>query len=118
LLAAWTVGAAAPTTVVPSLSLFEAFLVEVGITAALMLSIFIVVRRTQRRLIIAVWVGGTVAVLALIAGPLTGASMNPARTFGPNLLSGLWGTLPFYFTSTALGAWFAVDLDRRLHGSS
>ena len=117
LLAAWTVGAAAPTTVAPSLSLVEAFLVEVGITAALMLSIFIVVRRTQRRIIIAAWVGGTVAVLALIAGPLTGASMNPARTFGPNLLSGLWGTLPFYFISTALGAWFAVDLDRRLHRS-
>jgi glycerol uptake facilitator-like aquaporin len=115
LLASWTVQAAAPTTVSPSLTLLEGFLIEVGITALLMLSIFAVLRRTEHRVLIAAWVGGTVAVLAFLAGPLTGASMNPARTFGPNLLSGMWATLPFFFVSTALGAWLAVDLDRRLH---
>jgi glycerol uptake facilitator-like aquaporin len=110
---AYLVNSAAPTTLASSVSLFEGFLVEVLITMLLMTSILFVVQRSQRRLVVAVWVGATVAALALIAGPWTGASMNPARTFGPNLLSGLWFTLPFYFTSTVLGAWFACDVKQR-----
>src|SRR5210317_2121079 len=56
LLASWTVQAAAPTTVSPSLTLLEGFLIEVGITALLMLSIFAVLRRTEHRVFIAAWV--------------------------------------------------------------
>lgn len=118
LVASWAIQGAAPTTLAPSVGLVEGFAIEVGITAALMLSIFVVLHRTHHRAVIAVWVGATVAVLAFLAGPLTGASMNPARTFGPNVLSSLWMTLPFYFLSTCLGAWIAVDLDRRLHGET
>jgi glycerol uptake facilitator-like aquaporin len=86
------VSGAAPTSVSPSLTLFEGFAVEVVITACLMASILLVV---------------------FIAGPWTGASMNPARTFGPNLLNGDWASLPFYFVSTALGAWLACDIKNR-----
>lgn len=35
-------------------------------------------------------IGITVVVAILIAGPVSGASMNPARSFGPALLSGMW----------------------------
>ena len=48
-------------------------------------------------------VGATVALLAFLFGPLTGASMNPARTLGPNLLSGAGGLL-IYTLATVTGA--------------
>lgn len=105
---------AAPTVVDPQLSLLEGFAIEVCITAVLMVSILFVVQRTSSRPAVALWVGATVGVLAFLAGPLTGASMNPARTFGPNLLNGLWYTLPFYFTATCLGAWLAYDIKQWL----
>jgi len=105
---------AAPTVVDSQLSLLEGFAIEVCITAALMVSILFVVQRTSSRTAVALWIGATVGVLAFLAGPLTGASTNPARTFGPNLLNGLWYTLPFYFTATCLGAWLACDIKQRL----
>ena len=107
------VSGAAPTSLAPSLTLVEGFGIEVAITAALMASILLIVQRSSSRVMIALWVGGTVALLAFIAGPLTGASMNPARTLGPNLLNGMWATLPFYVASTTLGAWLACDIKHR-----
>jgi aquaporin Z len=112
LFGAWLVGGAAPTGLASSISLVEGFSIEVAITAGLMVSILWVVQRAPSRLTVAVWVGATVGILAFFAGPLTGASMNPARTFGPNALNQLWASLPFYLLSTTLGAWLAVDLKR------
>jgi len=112
LFGAWLVGGAAPTGLASSISLVEGFSIEVAITAGLMVSILWVVQRAPSRLTVAVWVGATVGILAFFAGSLTGASMNPARTFGPNALNQLWASLPFYIASTTLGAWFAVDLKR------
>ena len=111
---AWLVRGAAPTGLAASVSLVEGFSIEVAITAALMASILWIVQRSASRLTIAAWVGATVGVMAFAAGPLTGASMNPARTFGPNALNQLWASLPFYLVSTTLGAWVAVDIKRWL----
>jgi glycerol uptake facilitator-like aquaporin len=44
-------------------------------------------------------VGLTVGFCALMAGPLTGASMNPARSFGPALVGGLWRAHWLYWLS-------------------
>ena len=112
LFGAWLVGGAAPTGLASSISLVEGFSIEVAITAGLMVSILWVVQRSPSRLTVAAWVGATVGILAFFAGPLTGASMNPARTFGPNALNQLWASLPFYLVSTTFGAWLAVDLKR------
>jgi aquaporin Z len=113
LTAAMLLNGAAPTEVAHEVPLVNAFLLEITITLALMVSILFVVQRTTSRGNVAVWVGLTVALLAYLVGPLTGASMNPARTFGPNAVSGLLSTLPFYFTSTVLGAWLACDVKER-----
>ena len=53
-------------------------------------------------------IGGTVALEALVAGPLTGASMNPARSFGPALVSGSFGDLWIYLLAPLVGVALAI----------
>jgi glycerol uptake facilitator-like aquaporin len=52
----------------------------------------------------AIAIGGTIALDALFGGPLTGASMNPARSFGPALVSGELGDLWIYVVGPVAGA--------------
>ncbi|UQN05642.1 MIP/aquaporin family protein [Deinococcus sp. QL22] len=53
-------------------------------------------------------VGGVVALEAVMGGPITGASMNPARSFGPALASGIWTAHWLYWAAPLLGAALAV----------
>ena len=52
----------------------------------------------------AIAIGGTVALDALFGGPVTGASMNPARSFGPALASGTWDDFWIYVVGPTMGA--------------
>ncbi len=52
-------------------------------------------------------IGLTVALDILVAGPLTGASMNPARTFGPAFISGNWSNHIVYWVGPLLGGLLA-----------
>jgi aquaporin Z len=52
-------------------------------------------------------IGLTVGLEAMFAGPITMASMNPARSIGPALVSGNLGDLWLYVVATVLGAMFA-----------
>lgn len=52
----------------------------------------------------AVAIGGTVGLEALLAGPVTGASMNPARSIGPALVSGHLEHLWIYIAAPVIGA--------------
>ncbi len=49
-------------------------------------------------------VGFTVGALIMTIGPLTGASFNPARSFGPALLSGIWEAHLVYWIGPVIGA--------------
>jgi aquaporin Z len=53
-----------------------------------------------------------VALEALFAGPVSGASMNPARSLGPALVAGQLGGLWLYLTAPVLGAALAVPACR------
>ena len=52
-------------------------------------------------------IGGTVGLMAMFAGPICGASMNPARSLGPAIVSGATQHLWLYLVATVLGAVFA-----------
>lgn len=53
-------------------------------------------------------IGLAVLVDHLLGVPLTGASMNPARSFGPALVAGVWANHWIYWIGPALGALLAV----------
>jgi aquaporin-4 len=48
-------------------------------------------------------IGGMIFLIHLVAVPLTGASVNPARTFGPALISGFWEYHWLYWAAPILG---------------
>lgn len=60
-------------------------------------------------------IGGTVGLMAMFAGPISGASMNPARSFGPAIVSGATQHLWLYIVATVLGATTASLAYKRIH---
>ncbi len=60
-------------------------------------------------------VGATIALCGLFAGPVSGASMNPARSLGPALVAGKLGDVWIYLLSPLTGALLAVGLIGFLH---
>ena len=53
-------------------------------------------------------IGSTIALDALFGGPISGASMNPARSFGPALMARIWHDQWIYLTAPFVGAALAV----------
>ena len=67
-----------------------------------------------RAVLQAIAVGGTLTVLILFIGPLTGAGFNPARSLGPALASGYFSNLYVYVIGPLLGALLAGLLFREI----
>jgi aquaporin Z len=65
----------------------------------------------------AIAVGATIAMAGLIALPIEGASMNPARSFGPAVVAGDVADLWIYVVGPVVGALLAVVVLRLLHGA-
>jgi len=83
----------------------SALLYEVVLSAFLMFVIVAVATDTRAvGAAAALAIGGTVGLDALFGGPITGASMNPARSFGPALASGTWTDLWIYLVGPVVGA--------------
>jgi MIP family channel proteins len=59
-------------------------------------------------------IGLTVGLEAACMGPITGASMNPARSFGPAIVGGIWHHHWLYWLAPILGAQLAVLIYRYL----
>ncbi len=60
----------------------------------------------------AIAIGGTVGLDAMFGGPITGASMNPARSLGPGIVTGDLHAIWIYLLAPIVGA---VDRRPRLH---
>ncbi|MGH2941926.1 MAG: MIP family channel protein [Solirubrobacteraceae bacterium] len=105
LLAAWTDKPAQLGATVPTVATATALLYEVLLTALLMFVIIAVATDTRAvGAAAALAIGGTVGLDALVGGPITGASMNPARSFGPALASGTWTDFWIYVIGPVAGA--------------
>jgi MIP family channel proteins len=105
LAAIWPSQPAALGTTMPSVGAGSAFVYETVLTAFLMFVIMAVATDTRAvGAAAAIAIGGTVGLDALFGGPVTGASMNPARSIGPALVSGHLDDLWIYIAAPVLGA--------------
>lgn len=83
----------------------QAFGLEILLTAVLMFVIISVATDTRAAgQMAAIAIGSTVALDALWGGLISGASMNPARSFGPALVAGIWQDHWVYWLGPILGA--------------
>ncbi|HXR30252.1 MAG TPA: aquaporin, partial [Solirubrobacterales bacterium] len=91
LLAVWPDAPASLGATIPSVGVGSALIYELTMTAILMFVIMAVATDTRAvGAAAAIAIGGTVGLDALFGGAITGASMNPARSFGPALAAGEW----------------------------
>jgi aquaporin NIP len=105
LLAVWPGSPADLGATVPSIAAGRALLLEVVLTAFLMLVIMSVA--TDTRAVgapAALAIAAAVGLAAIAFGPLTGASLNTARSFGPALASGQWQDFWVYVVGPFVGA--------------
>ncbi|HYX30180.1 MAG TPA: aquaporin, partial [Pyrinomonadaceae bacterium] len=100
----------------PSGSAIQSVVLELVLTTILMFVILSVSTNGKEKGITAgIAVGSVIALEALFAGPISGASMNPARSLAPALVSrelnGLW----IYLLAPVLGAISAVGICKVVH---
>jgi aquaporin Z len=93
-----------------------AFAAEVGISALLVLVVLTVSNHPRWARYTGLCAGGMVACYIAFEAPLSGMSMNPARTFGSAFVAGNWTALWIYFTAPPLGMLAAAQLYQARHG--
>lgn len=93
----------------PAGSEMQSFVLELILTFLLMLTILNVSTGAKEKGITAgIAVGSVIGLEAMFAGPICGASMNPARSLGPALLSGHFEHLWLYLVAPTIGAALAT----------
>lgn len=94
---------------IPKVDVWRAFVLELLLTFFLMVTIINVSTGSKEIGVIAgIAIGGVVLLEAIFAGPITNASMNPARSLAPNIVSGNIDGLWLYMVAPVLGALLAV----------
>jgi aquaporin NIP len=102
----------------PAGSMAQSFWLELILTFGLMFVIISVA--TDTRAVgqsAAIAIGGTVGLEAMFAGPISGASMNTARSLGPALMSGEFHALWLYVVAPPLGALAGAMAYRSIRGA-
>jgi aquaporin Z len=98
-------------TTLPSGSEMQSFVLEILLTFFLMFVILNVTQGTKEQGMFAgIAIGGTILLDALFGGPVSGASMNPARSLAPAVVSGHMQSLWVYIVAPIIGAVIAVIL--------
>jgi aquaporin Z len=95
----------------PSGGLMQSFLAEVLLTFLLLFVVLNVSEGAKEKGITAgIAIGGVITLEVLVGGPISGASMNPARSFGPALVGGDWTAYWIYVAGPILGGLIAAPL--------
>lgn len=103
----------------PSGSEMQSFVLEIILTFILMLVIINVAKGSKEQGMFAgIAIGGVVLLEALFAGPISGASMNPARSLAPAVISGHCEHLWMYLIAPIIGALFAVLISKILRNKN
>jgi aquaporin Z len=98
---------------IPSIDIFNAFILEIVLTFFLMLVIVSVATDTRAEGTMAgVAIGGIVTVCSYVGGPLSGGSMNPARSLAPLIFEGKIHLFWIYFLGPITGAILAAFVYR------
>ena len=93
----------------PSGPAAQSFILETVLTALLMFVILNVSTGAKEKGVTAgIAIGAVIMLAAMFAGPVCGASMNPARSLAPALVSGNLREVWIYLLAPTLGAWLAV----------
>jgi aquaporin Z len=101
----------------PGYQTWQALLLEIALTGGLVSVILGTASRAQNvGSVGALGVGGYIALAGLWAAPVSGTSMNPARSLGPALVSGDWTAYWVYVVGPLLGAVIAVGCAVVLRG--
>jgi aquaporin TIP len=95
---------------VSGLSAGKGMIVEMILTFFLVAAVFAtaVDPRGAFKAVAGLTIGLTISIDVFTGGPLTGAAMNPARAFGPELVSGHWPDAWIYYVGPALGGLIAA----------
>jgi aquaporin NIP len=102
-------------SILPAGSETQSFALELLLTFFLMLVILQVAHGSKEQGMFAgIAIGAVVSLEAMFAGPICGASMNPARSIAPALVSGHLQSVWLYITAPVLGACAAVPVWRFL----
>ena len=104
---------------VPQSRAVQSVAVEMLLTAILMFIIMAVATDTRAAgEFAALSIGATVGLSALWAGPVSGASMNPARSLGPAIVSGAWTDQWVYLVGPLAGAVIGALAYQKVRGRS
>jgi MIP family channel proteins len=106
--AVWQAARLGTTYLGPGVSFGIGVLIEAVLTFFLLLAVFGTAVDKRAPKIGGFGIGLTVFVDVLVGGPLTGASMNPARTFGPALAGGFWQNDLVYWIGPIVGGVIAA----------
>jgi MIP family channel proteins len=102
---------------IPHMGIWRSFIMEIFLSFVLMFVIIHVSEGSKEKgLLAGVAIGAVVGLEALFAGPLTGASMNPARSLGPALYTEQLSVLWLYILGPVLGMLLASATCSLLRG--
>lgn len=97
----------------PSGSALQSFILEIILAFFLMTTVINVAEGGKEKgLFAGIAIGSVVLLEAMFAGPVSGASMNPARSMGPAVLSGHLEFIWIYLSAPVIGALLAIFVHR------